>query len=74
MTLDLLDLGQLAIIRRVGGTGALRRRLLDMGLGKGVEIRMVKAAPLGDPVAYKLLGYELSLRKSEARLIEIEVV
>jgi len=72
MTLDSLTCGQSAIIRRVGGSGALRRRLMDMGLGRGVTISMLKVAPLGDPVAYSVLGYELSLRKSEARLIEIE--
>lgn len=73
MTLDLLTAGQSAVIRRVGGSGALRRRLMDMGLGRGVTISMIKVAPLGDPVAYHVLGYQLSLRKSEARLIEIEV-
>ncbi|MCL4247423.1 MAG: ferrous iron transport protein A [Anaerolineae bacterium] len=73
MTLDLLTAGQSAVIRRVGGSGALRRRLMDMGLGRGVTISMIKVAPLGDPVAYNVLGYQLSLRKSEARLIEIEV-
>ncbi len=72
MTLDLLTAGQSAIIRRVGGSGALRRRLMDMGLGRGVTISMIKVAPLGDPVAYNVLGYQLSLRKSEARLVEIE--
>jgi ferrous iron transport protein A len=72
MTLDLLEAGQSAVIRRVGGGGALRRRLMDMGLGRGVRISMIKVAPLGDPVAYAVLGYQLSLRKSEARLIEIE--
>jgi Fe2+ transport system protein FeoA len=46
---------------------------MDMGVIKGVEITMIKTAPLGDPVAYRLLGYQLSLRKSEARMVEIEV-
>ena len=60
MTLDLLTAGQSAVIRRVGGSGALRRRLMDMGLGRGVTISMIKVAPLGDPVAYNELGYQLS--------------
>jgi ferrous iron transport protein A len=72
-TLDLLTSGQQAKIRRLMGSGPIRRRLMDMGVIKGVEITMIKTAPLGDPVAYRLLGYQLSLRKSEARMVEIEV-
>lgn len=73
MTLDQLESGQPATIRKIGGEGALRRRLMDMGLVKGSTIEMVKAAPLGDPIDYLVRGYHLSLRKSEAQLVEIEL-
>jgi len=73
MTLDQLENGQPATIRKVAGQGAVRRRLMDMGLVKGVGIEMVKAAPMGDPVEYLVRGYHLSLRKSEAELVEIEL-
>jgi len=72
MTLDQLKDGQPAIIRRLHGEGALRRRLMDMGLVQGSTIERVKAAPMGDPVEYLIRGYHLSLRKSEAQLVEIE--
>lgn len=73
MTLDQLPTGQNAIVTKVRGSGALRRRLLDMGLVNGAEVRMLRSAPLGDPIQYRILGYHLALRKSEARLIEIDV-
>lgn len=73
MTLDRLQTGQSAIVRRVGGEGAIRRRLMDMGLVRGVDIAMVKSAPMGDPVEYLLRGYHLSLRKSEACMVEVEL-
>lgn len=72
-TLDQLTPGQAATVRKVGGEGAIRRRMLDMGLTTGAGIEMVKASPLGDPIEYKVRGYYLSLRKSEAQLIEIEL-
>ncbi|MBL8162614.1 MAG: ferrous iron transport protein A [Anaerolineae bacterium] len=72
MTLDQLQSGQLATVRAVGGKGALRRRLMDMGLVRGVSIELVKAAPMGDPLEYLVRGYHLSLRRAEAQLVEIE--
>lgn len=72
MTLDQLQDGQPATVRRISGKGAIRRRLMDMGLVKGVTIEMVRAAPMGDPVEYLVRGYHLSLRKSEAQLVEVE--
>lgn len=72
MTLDQLTMGQSATVRKVGGKGALRRRLMDMGLVRGVTIEKVKAAPMGDPVDYLVRGYHLSLRKAEAELVEVE--
>lgn len=71
-TLDQLRPGQKARVKRVGGQGAVRRRLMDMGMVNGVEVELLKAAPLGDPLEYRLRGYYLSLRKSEAQAIEIE--
>lgn len=72
-TLDHLVPGQAAKVKKVGGKGAVRRRLMDMGITRGVEIAVVKTSPLGDPVEYRLRGYSLSLRKAEAQMIEITV-
>jgi ferrous iron transport protein A len=74
MTLDQLTTGQAATVRKIGGKGAVRRRLMDMGLTRGSTIAHVKAAPMGDPVEYLVRGYHLSLRKSEAQMVEIEIV
>jgi Fe2+ transport system protein FeoA len=68
-TLDQLAPGQSAKVQKIGGEGAIRRRLLDMGITSGVEIAVVKASPLGDPVEYLVRGYHLSLRKAEAQMI-----
>nr|WP_325186192.1 FeoA family protein [uncultured Oscillibacter sp.] len=73
MTLDLLPLGQEAVITAVGGEGALRCRLLDMGLIPRTAIRVEKVAPLGDPIELRVRGYALSLRKEDARNIQVEV-
>lgn len=71
LTLDQLIPGQSARVKRVGGEGAVRRRLMDMGITSGVEIAVIKTSPFGDPVEYLLRGYHLSLRKSEAQMIEV---
>ena len=73
MTLDLLPLGQEAVITAVGGEGALRCRLLDMGLIPKTTVRVEKTAPLGDPIELRVRGYSLSLRKADARNITVEV-
>ena len=73
MTLDLLPQGQEAVITQVGGEGALRCRLLDMGLIPKTALRVEKIAPLGDPIELRVRGYALSLRKEDARNIEVEV-
>ena len=73
MTLNQLHSGQSGTVRRVSGEGAIRRRLMDMGLVRGARVDVVKAAPLGDPVEYRLYGYHLSLRRSEAGLVEVEL-
>ena len=73
MTLDKLPLGQEAVITAVGGEGALRCRLLDMGLIPKTKVRSEKIAPLGDPLELRVRGYSLSLRKEDAGKIEVEV-
>ena len=73
MTLDKLPLGQEAVITAVGGEGALRCRLLDMGLIPKTRVRVEKVAPLGDPLELRVRGYSLSLRKEAAGKIEVEV-
>ena len=74
MTLNQLKTGASAIIRTVGGQGALRRRLLDMGLTPHTAIKVIRVAPMGDPIACRLRGYELTLRLEDAQKIEIDEV
>lgn len=69
--LHLLQPGQSATITRVGGTSALRRRFIEMGIVKGETIMIERSAPLGDPIEYFIKGYHLALRKEEAALIEV---
>ena len=71
MTLAELKIGQDAVINTVGGSGALRRHLLDMGLTPGTEVTLRKVAPMGDPIEIRIRGYELTLRKEDAAKIEI---
>ena len=72
MTLDQLKVGSSGIIRAVGGSGALRRHLLDMGLTPKTRVMVRRMAPMGDPIELHLRGYELTLRLEDARQIEIE--
>lgn len=72
MTLDQLKIGRRSRILEVRGQGALRRRLLDMGLTPHTEVMVRKMAPMGDPMEIHLRGYELTLRLEDARNIEIE--
>ena len=74
MKLSELQRGQSAIIDTVGGEGALRQHFLDMGVLPGAEITMVKLAPMGDPVEYRIHGYELTLRLADAENIEVHVI
>ena len=71
MTLDQLKVGNSADIITVGGEGALRRRLLDMGLTPRTRVMVRKVAPMGDPIELNLRGYELTIRLEDARKIEI---
>lgn len=67
-----LKRGEKGRIVKIGGGGSLRRRLLDMGLVPGSEVKMERVAPLGDPIEIKVKGYNLSLRKEEAESIQVE--
>ncbi len=72
MTLNELKVGESAVISQVGGEGALRCRLLDMGLIPHTKIVLQKVAPMGDPIEIRVRGYELTLRVEDAKKIEIE--
>lgn len=74
MTLNELEIGQKGKILAVNGEGALRRRLLDMGLTPRTEVMIRKIAPMGDPIEIHLRGYELTLRIHDAKKIEVEVL
>ena len=70
MTLKEAKIGQTVTVKRLNGEGAVKRRIMDMGITKGTEIYIRKVAPLGDPVEVTVRGYELSLRKADAEMIE----
>ena len=71
-TLKQAKIGDTVKVKRLHGEGAIKRRIMDMGITKGVEIYVRKVAPLGDPVEVTVRGYELSLRKADAALIEVK--
>ena len=71
-TLKEVKVGETVKVVKLHGEGAIRRRIMDMGLTKGVEIYVRKVAPLGDPMEIFLRGYELSLRKADAEMVEVE--
>ena len=72
MTLRNVKVGQTVQVTRLNGEGALRRRIMDMGITKGTSVYVRKVAPLGDPVEITVRGYELSLRKEDAACIEVQ--
>lgn len=72
MTLKETKIGQTVTVKKISGTGAVKRRIMDMGVTKGTEIHVRKVAPLGDPIEVTVRGYELSLRKADAEIIEVE--
>ncbi len=72
MTLDKMAVGERGIITTVGGEGALRLRLLDMGIIPKTKVGVIRIAPMGDPIEITVRGYELTLRKEDASLIEVE--
>ncbi len=71
-TLREIKVGKTAKVIKIHGEGAIRRRIMDMGITRGVEIYVRKVAPLGDPMELFIRGYELSLRKADAEMIEVE--
>ena len=71
-TLRQAKVGETARVVKLHGEGAVKRRIMDMGITKGVEVYIRKVAPLGDPVEINVRGYELSLRKADADMIEVE--
>lgn len=71
-TLKEIPCGQTVTVKKLSGEGPVKRRIMDMGITKGVEVFVRKVAPLGDPVEITVRGYELSLRKADAEMIEVE--
>ena len=71
MTLKEIAVGQTVKVKKLTGEGPVKRRIMDMGITKGTEIYIRKVAPLGDPVEVTVRGYELSLRKADAEMVEI---
>ena len=74
MTLDDIAVGKSCTVERLNDTGEIRRRIMDMGITKGTEISVLKIAPLGDPIDISVRGYQLSLRRSDAKNIEVAPV
>ena len=71
-TLKQTAIGQTVRVVKLHGEGAVKRRIMDMGITKGVEVHVRKVAPLGDPIEINVRGYELSIRKADADMIEVE--
>ena len=71
-TLKDVKIGESAVIEKLHGEGALKRRIMDMGLTRGTQVYVRKEAPLGDPMELAVRGYELSVRKADAELIEVK--
>lgn len=71
-TLKDVKVGETVTVARLNGSGPVKRRIMDMGLTKGVEVYVRKVAPLGDPMELTVRGYELSIRKADAEMIEVE--
>lgn len=71
-TLKDIEVGQTVKIKSINGEGKVKRRIMDMGITKGTEIYVKKVAPLGDPIEITVRGYELSLRKEDANILEVE--
>jgi len=70
-TLRNVGVGETVTVQKLNGAGAIKRRIMDMGVTKGVDIYVRKVAPLGDPIEVTVRGYELSIRKSDAEMIEV---
>ena len=68
-----VKVGQTCTVKKIHGEGAVKRRIMDMGLTKGIEVYVRKVAPLGDPMELTVRGYELSIRKADAEMVEVEI-
>lgn len=71
-TLKEVPIGSTAKVKKLHGEGAVKRRIMDMGITRGIEVTVRKVAPLGDPIEVTVRGYELSIRKADAAMIEVE--
>ena len=71
MTLKEVEVGQTVTVKKLQGQGATKRRIMDMGITKGVTVKVEKVAPLGDPIELKVRGYQLSIRKADAEMIDV---
>jgi len=71
-TLKMVKCGDIVTVVKLHGEGAIKRRIMDMGITRGVEVLVRKVAPLGDPIEVNVRGYELSLRKADAEMIEVK--
>ena len=71
-TLKDVKVGSTVTVKKIAGEGPVKRRIMDMGISKGVQVYVRKVAPLGDPVEVTVRGYELSIRKADAEIIEVE--
>ncbi len=71
-TLKQISCGETVRVKKITGEGAVKRRIMDMGITKGIEVYVRKVAPFGDPIEVTIRGYELSLRKMDAEMIEVE--
>jgi ferrous iron transport protein A len=71
-TLNYVAVGKNVVVKKLHGEGALKRRIMDMGITKGVAIHVKRVAPLGDPIEVMIRGYDLSIRKEDAKMIEVE--
>ena len=74
MTLRNVGVGQTVTVSKITGVGAIKRRIMDMGLTKGTSVYVRKVAPLGDPIEVTVRGYELSLRQADAELIKVSIL
>lgn len=72
MTLREVEIGETVKVKKINGEGAIKRRIMDMGITKNTEIFVRKVAPLGDPIEVTVRGYELSIRKADAQMVEVE--
>jgi len=72
LTLDTVPVGTECIVKQIGGKGKIRTRILDMGLTRGTQVKVIRVAPFGDPIEFEVRGYNLSLRKEEARQVMVQ--